>query len=442
MSRGLYVKAFSLIALLALAGLMGCGQATTEETTSTAGSVELVRSEKSRVQSAAGDVETTAVAQGGTQFALSLFREVRSPDTNLAFSPYSLTTALAMTLAGARAETEEEMLAALAIPLPAEEIHPALNGLARELEQSAEVSKENDLELTLRQAASLWGQQGEGFIYRPAFLDLLAEQYGAGLRLVEDLSSEDARLHINDWAAKETAGLVLELLPPGALTKGPPIYLVLANTLSLSAPWHWPFSPEATSPGPFHLLDGTTRQVPMMHQNMPFPYAEGNDYQAVELPYVGGEFGMVILLPAPGRFEEFTRTLDASRLQEILGDLDAGEEAPPLTLPRFSVEWSGSLKGALRALGMEQAFDPSLADFSGMNGQGGLWVDDAYQAARVSVDEVGTEAAAGSAVVMAARAGGEQMVVDRPFLFLVRHRPTGEMLFLGQVVDPGGGQDG
>ena len=441
MSKGLSVQTLGLIALLAVSGFVGCGQAPTGETTSTAGSVELVRSEKARLQSGAEDADVAAVAEGGAQFALSLFRIIRSPDANLAFSPYSLTTALAMTLAGARGETEEEMVAALGVSLPAEEIHPAINGLAQELERSAEVSKENDLELTLQQAASLWGQKGERFTYLPGFIDLLAEQYGAGLRLVEDLSSEEARLNINDWASQETAGRVPELLPPGALTKGPPIYLVLANTLSLSAPWQWPFSPGATTPGPFHLLDGSTREVSMMHQNMPFPYARGSDFEAVELPYVGGEFGMVVLLPAPGRFEEFTHTLDAAGLLEILHDLDAGE-APPLILPRFGVEWSGSLKSALQALGMQRAFDPDRADFSGMNGQGDIWVDDAYHAARVSVDEVGTEAAAGSAVVMAARAGGEEMIVDRPFLFLMRHHPSGEILFLGQVVDPGGGEDG
>ena len=286
------MKALSLVALLALTGLVGCGQGTREATTSTAGSLEFVRSEKTEVQSPATDADVAAVAEGETRFALALFRAVRSPDGNLAFSPYSLTMALAMTLAGARGETEQEMAAALGLTLPAKKIHPALNGLARELEQSAAVSKKNDLSLTLRQVASLWGQKGEIFTYLPGFLDLLAEQYGAGLYMADDLSSEEARLAVNDWAREETDGRVPELLPPGALTKGPPIYLVLANTLSLSAPWHWPFSPEQTTPGSFHLLGGSTREVPMMHQNMPFPYSEGSDYQAVELPYVGDEFGL------------------------------------------------------------------------------------------------------------------------------------------------------
>ncbi len=364
-------------------------------------------------------------------FGLALFKSGRSGEQNIALSPYSLSTALAMTLAGARGDTEKEMLDALRLTLPAERVHPALNSLALHLQEAADTSQWRGVQLRMHQVDSLWGQRGERYV--PQFLDLLARDYGAGLRLVDNLSSEEARLAINAWAKEETAGQIPELLPPGALTRPDQIYLVLANALTLSAPWKWPFAVESTKPGSFHLPDGTQHEVPMMRQAMPFPYGEGADYQAIELPYVGEEFGMLILLPKEGKFEEFVDGLDEQRLHEIVAGL-GDNELMPLTLPRFSVTWSGPLKQLLEQTGMRLAFGG--ADFSGMNGSGGISVDEVYHAARIDVDEVGTEAAAGSLVVTAAGLGQKEMVVDRPFLFLIRHREAGALLFLGQVVDP------
>jgi len=395
--------------------------------------VEVLQSELDRSESSAPDTDVAQATQAGSRFGLDLFKSARSAEENIALSPYSLSIALAMTLAGARGDTEQEMLQALSLTLSPERLHPALNSLSLDLQEAADTSQRRDVKLRLHQVGSLWGQRGQ--TYQTDFLDLLARDYGAGLHLLDNLSSEEARLAINDWAKGETSGRIPELLSPGALTRPDPIYLVLANTLTLSAPWKWPFPWENTSPGVFHLLDGTEREVPMMRQAMPFPYQEGADYQAIELPYVGQKFGMVILLPGEGKFEEFMRGLDEERLQEIVAGLRE-DELMPLTLPRFSVEWRSPLKQLLQGLGMQLSFDQDAADFSGMNGSGGIWVDEVYHAARITVDEVGTEAAAGSAVVMAAGIGQREMVVDRPFVFLIRHRETGAMLFLGQVVDP------
>jgi serpin B len=436
---------FALVALLALgavAGNFACGVEGTEPEGFGLGgggrpeNVEVVRSQR---ELAATDVESALLAEavaGNTRFALDLFQAIRSPDQNLVFSPHSLSAALTMTLAGARGEAEREMLHGLRQTLAAADLHSASNGLGRALAESAEKSQRGDLELELRRANSLWGE--EGLKYLPSFLDLLAEYHGAGLQLVDDLSSEEARLAINDWVSRETEGHIAEALPPGTPSQGPANYMVLANALSLSAPWELPFPPESTAPRPFHLLDGTVTATPTMSQTIDFAYRAGLDYQAMELPYVGREFAMVILLPGAGRFEDFAQSLTGESLAEILGGLERGRLVL-LALPKFEVEWRAPLKEPLQELGMRLPFQPGSADFSGVDGTGGLWIEEVYQATRVAVDEQGTEASAGSLVRVAAGLGDdESMTVDRAFLFLIRHVATGEILFVGQVVDPRG----
>ncbi len=265
---------------------------------------------------------------------------------------------------------------------------------------------------------------------------MLAENYGAGLRVLDFATApEESRVAINDWVSEQTEGKIEDLIPQGlisSLTR-----LVLTNAIYFNAAWADPFEEESTEEGAFRLLDGSEVSVPMMRQTESFGYAEGGDYQAIELPYDGHELSMVIVLPEEGELEAFEDSLDAERLDAILKARERRQVA--LTMPKFEFEAQFSLAQTLAALGMPQAFTPD-ADFSGMTGARDLFISEVVHKAFVSVDEAGTEAAAATAVVMVESAMPEEpveMTVDHPFLFLIRDIESGAILFVGRVVDPG-----
>jgi len=225
--------------------------------------------------------------------------------------------------------------------------------------------------------------------------------------------------------------------------------MVLVDAIYFSGLWTFPFPPGNTHEGPFHLDDGTTVPVPLMSHDMEFGYAEDDSWQAVELPYgpegslEWGDCSMVCLLPKDGGLDEAVEGLTTEQLESLLTGLSS-EDLVYVTMPRFQFDSSLRLKEACQALGMTDAFDPDRADFSAMytgDAPSGIWIDDAYQTATISVDEKGTEAAAGSAVVQVAGIGQKEIVLDRPFLFLIRHRPTGAILFMGQVMNPNEGAE-
>ena len=377
--------------------------------------------------------DRTALVEGNTAFAFDLYHALQQTgDGNVFYSPYSISSALAMTYAGARGETAQQMAATLHFTLPQERLHPAFNALDLALTSRGQGAQGQGFRLHLVNA--LWGQQG--YAFRPEYLDTLAQNYGAGLRLVDFAHDpEAARATINDWVRQQTEGRIAHLLPPGSidtLTR-----LALTNAVYFKAAWAAPFEKQRTTEGPFHLLDGGQVTVPLMHQTASLGYAAGEGFQAVELPYAGHELTMVILLPAPGQFERFEETLNAERVQAILPRLNYRQVE--LTLPRFRLESSYDLKAPLAALGMPAAFDPAQADFSGMDGKRDLYIGAALHKAFVSVDEAGTEAAAATAATMEQLAMPTQPVkvtVDRPFIFFIRDRQTGAILFLGRMVRP------
>jgi len=424
-------RLIAVVAVLAmvLATLTGCNRAPA------VARADVIKSDKARLAAPAlGEARVDALVEGNTAFALDLYRAVASPDSNAFLSPYSISLALAMTYAGARGGTAEEMARVLHFSLPEEELHRAFNALDQALASRGQQTTKEDERFRLHVANALWGQKDYSF--RPAFLDLLAQHYGAGLRLLDYRSDpEKAREAINRWVEEQTEEKIKDLLPPGsidALTR-----LVLSNAIYFNATWLNPFNEEATQDGAFHLLDGSTVTVPMMQQDERLGYAEGNGCQLVELPYVGEEVSMVILLPAEGQFEAFAQGLDGEELAAMVQAIRPMQVS--LTLPRFKFEAKLQLRDALVGLGMQQAFDPERADFSGMTGQRDLYIDDVYHKAYVAVDEEGTEAAAATAAVMrltAAPAETREVRVDRPFLFLIRDIQTGAVLFLGHVVNP------
>jgi serpin B len=398
-------------------------------------SMESAVSGKERVTSPnASTADTSDLVSGNTAFALDLYQAVREGGDNLFYSPYSISLALAMTYAGARGETERQMAETLHFSLPQDRLHPAFNGLDLALAsrgEGAEGRDEGGFRLNIVNA--LWGQEGYAFL--PEFLDLLAENYGAGLRLVDfEGDAESSRVAINRWVEDQTEGRIQDLIREGLLNEL--TRLVLTNAIYFNAAWSEPFEPDQTQEGVFHLADGGQVTVPMMRRVTSYGYAEGPGFQAVELPYDGRELSMVVLLPAEGRFGAFEDSLDAGHVDEILGELHPQEVA--LTMPRFEIESELDLADVLAAMGMPDAFSMA-ADFSGMDGSDWLFIKDVVHKAFVSVDEAGTEAAAATAVIMQLKGMPGQPVevtLDRPFLFFIRDVETGAILFVGRVMDP------
>jgi serpin B len=372
---------------------------------------------------------------GNQTFALDLYRYMADQaDGNLFLSPHSISVALAMTYAGARGTTEAEMAEALHFTLPQDRLHPAFNQLDLTLSRRGEGAAGKDGEgFRLHIVNALWGQQDYDF--QEAYLDALARNYGAGLRLVDFIhEAEVARQAINSWVSEQTEGRIEDLIPEGALDEL--TRLVLTNAITFNAAWAEKFRAEATRDGDFFLLDGTSVQVPLMRQVAGFRYARGAGHQAIELPYDGDELSMVILLP-DSEFETFERALDQAQLASILSDLSF--QRVDLTMPRFEITGEFSLTDALTALGMPQAFTDA-ADFSGIDGTHELYISDVIHQSFVSVDEEGTEAAAATAVIVAAESlllvEPEVIRVDRPFIFLIRDIETGALLFVGRTINP------
>jgi serpin B len=396
----------------------------------------VLQSDKPRITSpqvTQADLESLVSDNSG--FALDLYQQLRAGDGNLFFSPYSISLALAMTYAGARGETEQEMAEVLHFGLPQDRLHPAFNSLAIELAERGKGAQGKDGEgFRLNIVNAIWGQKDYKFL--GSFLDTLAENYGAGLRILDFIRApEESRITINDWVSEQTEGKIKDLIPQGMIDEL--TRLVLTNAIYFNAAWAVPFNENATSDGVFHLLSGDEVTVPMMRQTESLGYTEGDNYQAVELPYDGNELSMVILLPQSGEFDTFEGSLDSAKLNGILDEL--GYRQVDLTMPKFEFESSFDLKGTLAEMGMPVAFSPG-ADFSGMTGNRELSITDVVHKAFVSVDEAGTEAAAATAVIVGLTAVPETPVtvnVDRPFVFLIRDIETGALIFVGRVLNPG-----
>ncbi len=381
------------------------------------------------------DSDLAELVRGNTEFAFALYPQLFTGDENVFFSPYSISLALAMTCAGAKGQTVDEMAQALHFLLPADRLHPAFNKLALELASRSQTEDlEPDQVFQLNVANALFGQSG--FSFEKDFLDTLAANYAAGMRLVDyEKDAEAARGKINDWVSGSTNQKIKDIIPPGALDEL--TRLVLANAVYFKAAWLHPFEPDATQPGPFRMPDGTGIDVPMMHQQSGFSWMQGAGYRALELPYAGWQLSMLILLPDEGESGNVEARLNADLLDNTFAEMKWGEVI--LTLPKFKFEWSLGLAGGLGALGMRDAFNPQAADFSGMDGKRDLYVSQILHKAYVAVDEAGTEAAAATTAIMEASSLPSDLVeftVDRPFIFIIRDIPTGTILFIGRVTNP------
>ncbi len=420
-----------LLVSVMLLGLLGCKQTA---------SGQVLQSNARRVTSPnvnAADLEN--LADGNSAFAFNLYQALKETDGNMFYSPYSISAALAMTYAGARGETERQMAETLGFMLPQDRLHPAFNSLDIALDKRGKGAKGKDEKgFRLNVVNAIWGQKDLEFL--PDFLDVLAKNYGAGLRILNFREApEDSRVTINKWVSDQTEKRIEDLIPQGSISSN--TRLVLTNAIYFNAAWALPFNPKATADGPFHLINGDEVAVPMMKQTAYFGYTKSGNWLAVELPYDGGEVSMVILMDETGKFSDFENTLKAPAVKAIIGDLKNTRIA--LTMPRFEFESGFFLGKTLMGMGMEEPFRDT-ADFSGMSRQERLCIDEVIHKAFVSVDEAATEAAAATAVIMVPTSISpttppEPVIVtlDRPFVFLIRDIKTGAILFIGRVMNPG-----
>ena len=371
------------------------------------------------------------LSAGNSAFAFDLYQAIRDSKGNLFYSPYSISIALAMTYAGARGSTERQMADTLHYTLPQDQLHPTFNALDLKLTQPGNADQDKG-SFQLNIANSLWGQAGYSF--RPEYLDVIARNYGAGLRQLDfkdETNREQSRLTINQWVSDQTASKIKDLIAKDTLTEY--TRLVLANAIYFKAEWQVPFL-KPTRNDVFTLLNSEPISVPMMSRRTDTGYAEDTDYQAIELDYKGDRMSMVILLPAAGQFEAFERSLTMERANAILQALQSHDI--DLSMPKFKYDASLTLAETLAKMGMPDAFNPGAADFSGMDGTRSLNISDVVHKAFVAVDEIGTEAAAATAVVVGATSMPRVVTINRPFIFFIRDAETGTILFVGRVLDP------
>jgi serpin B len=376
-----------------------------------------------------------AFNRANTDFSFALYQQLRATESNIFYSPHSVSAALAMTYAGAAGSTADQMAAAMHFELPEEKLNTAFNWLEQKLAHRNRLPPgEPGKGFALRVANALWSQTGLPF--EIPFLDTLAVNYGTGLHLLDFAASPEAsHLTINAWVEKRTEGKIKNLIPPRAIT--PLTRLVLTNVIYFLASWEHPFKTESTTKEPFHLSKGTTVDVPMMKQTRHLAYAETIGWQAVEMPYNGRQLSMVLFLPMKGELETFESDFSGKTFRAALGQLRSTRVE--LRMPRFALEASVNLKKALQAMGMVEAFTRGAADFTKMSALGDLYISAVLHKGYVKVDEEGTEAAAATAMIALGTSTllpPKIMTLNRAFLFVILDKPTGAVLFVGRVVDP------
>jgi serpin B len=396
--------------------------------------IELVSSDAERT---AGDADAIPdVVAAMHRFAGGVYGALPADD-NLVLSPYSIAVALGMTLTGAGGTTAAEMREVLGA---GGRFHGGLNALTAHVEGLAGRQERADgstADIALDAANQLFGQRDVG--WEQPFLDLLAEQYGAGMRTVDFATAfEDARVLINTWVEEQTHDRIEDLIPEGvldAMTR-----LVLVNAIYLKAPWEVPFEKQMTAPGQFHLAEGSAVEVDLMSgPEINGRLAGGDGWQAARLLYAGSRLAMTIVLPDEGRLADVEQLIAAGGLPELL---TAGRNTKlDVRLPRWSYRTSAALGDALKELGMPTAFDPVGADFRPMTDEDlDLSIAAVLHQGFIAVDEDGTEAAAATAVVahLTSLPMTEPFHVDRPFLYVIHDVEHGTPLFLGRVLDPTG----
>ncbi len=406
------------VILLLSVSLVACG---------TSVSTDVIKSEKPRITSPQiSQADQAILLEGNNDFAFSLYSVLKdAKEGNLFYSPYSISLMMAMAFAGAQGETAQQMADAMRYELSPDKLHAAFNYLSLQL--ANRTSDASDFELDI--VNDIWGQKDYKFL--DAYLDILAQNYGAGLRALDFIKDPDgARKIINDYIYEQTNELIPDLIPEGVINNL--TRMVLTNAIYFKAEWKSKFNKDSTRDGVFKLLDRRQVTVPMMSQRSFFKFASGEGWKAIELPYLGEQIAMDIVLPED--FSDFEGSMDADKISRILADMESKDIQ--LSMPKFKFASDFDLKEALSILGMPIAFDAARADFSGITDAEELYIQGVVHKAFVAVDEEGTEAAAAGAVIVGTTSLPESMTIDSPFLFLIRDLQSGSIFFMGRVLNP------
>ncbi len=374
--------------------------------------------------------DVATVLKGNQLFALDLYAQLRQQKGNLFVSPYSISTAMAMTYVGARGDTAAQIAKVFHFTPSQERLHPAFGALITNqyVNYGSQFSTAN----------RLWGQKGYGFL--DTFVKTTSDYYRAGLQEVDFASAtEESRRTINTWVAQKTQDKIQDLLPEGILTSN--TKFVLTNAVYFKANWKIPFDKSLTEEKPFNVTATQQVQVPMMHhEGEYFGYAELDKLQVLELPYVGERLSMVILLPNQvDGLADLESRLTPENLENWLSSLHEVYDRSAgfkVWLPKFKMSSEFKLKEVLSNMGMPVAFRDGVADFSGINSKERLALSEVVHKTFVDVNEEGTEAAAATAVIGATRGGPPSFRANHPFIFLIRDTQSGSILFLGRVVNP------
>ena len=368
-----------------------------------------------------------AVVNANNELALDLYQKYKDKEGNVFFSPYSISTALAMTYEGAKGETADQIKDVFHYP-ETDVMRPGYASLYNE------INKE-DKNYQLHTANALWAQQDHTFLEE--YFDIAKEYYGGEIRNMDFKNQpEDSRVTINKWVEDQTNDRIKDLIPPGLIN--PLTRLVLTNAIYFKGEWVKQFNEEETRDAEFMTPSGAVdaKMMQCIDEQTSFNYAEDDLLQMIELPYSGEELSMLVLLPKED-LSSVEEVLSVEKLSEWKGSLR--EQIVYLFMPRFKFETKYMMADTLKEMGMPLAFTPD-ADFSGMTGKKDLFISNVVHQAFVEVNEEGTEAAAATAVVMVTSAMPEMEIpvfrADHPFIFIIQQKETGNILFMGKVNDP------
>lgn len=376
-----------------------------------------------------------SAAADNSAFAFDIFQILKQKGGNLFFSPYSVSSALAMTYGGARGNTALQMQEAMRFTRGQEGTHKAFAELGSLL---GNIQSKGAVELAV--ANSIWPQTGYGFL--PEYTALLKKFYGVEITPVDYANApEPSRKRINKWVEVKTREKIKDLIPEGSID--PLTRLVLVNAIYFKGDWEEQFDPDDTVEAPFFVTPEKSIEASLMTRTGDYGYSDMGDLQILELPYAGRDLSMVVILPGPGRsISDLEKKITIENF--FLWKQSMSEKEVEVFLPRFRITWgSFSLVEALKSLGMVDAFSDTKADLSGMDGSPDLYITDVLHKAFIDVNEEGTEAAAATAVIVGLKsipAPPEVFRADRPFIFIIQENSTGSILFMGRVSDPSKGE--
>jgi serine protease inhibitor len=374
------------------------------------------------------DPDIVEVVKGNNEFALKMYLELSKQDGNIIYSPYSISTAIAMTYGGARGNTDQQMKDAMRFPFGQDKLHLAYGKLFSGLNKRG---GKGDFELVT--ANRLWVMHG--YKYNKNFIGLSKKHYGSGLEIVDFSDPVETSSIINEWVAKNTKDKINKLVGP--LDIDPGTRLALTNAVYFKGQWENSFNKNATTNSDFHVTKEKTVKAEMMRQTSDFRYGDFKNVKVLEMPYKGDDICMLVILPAEiDGLANFEKSIDPDILSMWMSVIQKREVR--VWLPRFKSSDEFVLNDVLGTMGMTDAFDPVNADFSGITTSEKLCISLVKHKAFIDVNEEGTEAAAATFVGMKSPSASMPTIfmADHPFFYMILDRQSGSILFMGRVVDP------